>query len=179
MKKDPVKTQAIWDWTTPKKIKELQCFLGFCNFYRRFKEGFSRRARPQYAKTKKGMHRQLGMGRQRAKSIRLTKDKAHHSTSTGLFRPCRTNQDRNRRLKICLLRHTISTMPGREMETGGIPIQDHVECRMQLRDTRQGTTGNSSGVPRMETIHERKPETSMGPHRPQKLSNNHDDEGTK
>jgi len=50
---DPVKTQAIWDWTTPKKIKEIQCFLGFCNFYRRFIEGFSRTAKPLYARTKK------------------------------------------------------------------------------------------------------------------------------
>jgi len=33
VKTDPVKTQAIWDWTTPKKIMEIQCFLGFCNFY--------------------------------------------------------------------------------------------------------------------------------------------------
>jgi len=33
VKTDPVKTQALWDWTTPKKIKEIQCFLGFCNFY--------------------------------------------------------------------------------------------------------------------------------------------------
>jgi len=53
VKTDPVKTQAIWDWATPKKIKEIQCFLGFCNFYRRFIEGFSRTARPLYAKTKK------------------------------------------------------------------------------------------------------------------------------
>jgi len=45
VKTDPVKTQAIWDWTTPKKIKEIQGFLGFCNFYRRFIEGFSRTAR--------------------------------------------------------------------------------------------------------------------------------------
>jgi len=44
VKTDPVKTQAIWDWTTPKKIKEIQCFLGFCNFYRQFIEGFSRTA---------------------------------------------------------------------------------------------------------------------------------------
>jgi len=50
---DPVKTQAIWDWTTPKRIKEIQCFLGFCNFYRRFIEGFSRTAKPLYTKTKK------------------------------------------------------------------------------------------------------------------------------
>jgi len=50
---DPVKTQAIWDWTTPKKIKEMEYFLGFCHFYRRFIEGFSRTAKPLYAKTKK------------------------------------------------------------------------------------------------------------------------------
>ena len=53
VKTDPVKTQAIWDWTTPKKIKEIQCFLGLCNFYRRFIEAFSRTARPLYARTKK------------------------------------------------------------------------------------------------------------------------------
>jgi len=53
VKTDSVKTQAIWDWTAPKKIKEIQCFLGFCNFYRRFIEGFSRTARPLYARTKK------------------------------------------------------------------------------------------------------------------------------
>jgi len=53
VKTDPVKTQAIWDWTTPKKIKEIQCFLGLCNFYRRFRERFSRTAKPLYAKTKK------------------------------------------------------------------------------------------------------------------------------
>jgi len=52
VKTDPVKTQAIWDWTTPKTIKEIQCFLGFCNLYRRFIEGFSRPARPLYARTK-------------------------------------------------------------------------------------------------------------------------------
>jgi len=53
VKTDPVKTQAIWDWTTPKKIKEIQCFLWLCNFYRRFIEGFSRTARPLYARTRK------------------------------------------------------------------------------------------------------------------------------
>jgi len=84
---------------------------------------------------KKEMHRQPGIGRQRAKSIQGTKDKAHHSTSAGLFQPPRHNQDRNRGLKICLVRQIIATMPRREMETGGIPIQDHVKCRMQLRYT--------------------------------------------
>ena len=31
---DPVKTEALTNWLTPKKLKELQSFLGFCNFYR-------------------------------------------------------------------------------------------------------------------------------------------------
>jgi len=53
VKTDPVKIQAIWDWTTPTTIKEIQCFIGFCNFYRRFIEGFSRTTKPLYAKTKK------------------------------------------------------------------------------------------------------------------------------
>jgi len=53
VKTKPVKTQAIWEWATPKKINEIQCFLGYCNFYRRFIEGFSRTAKPLYAKTKK------------------------------------------------------------------------------------------------------------------------------
>jgi len=53
VKTDLVKTQAIWDWTAPKKIKQIQCFLRFCNFYRQFIQAFSRRARPLYARTKK------------------------------------------------------------------------------------------------------------------------------
>ena len=34
IKTDPVKTQAIWDWKTPKNKTDIQSFLGFCNFYR-------------------------------------------------------------------------------------------------------------------------------------------------
>ena len=53
IKTDPVKTQAIWDWKTPKNKTDIQSFLGFCNFYRRFIEGFSRTAKPLYDRTQK------------------------------------------------------------------------------------------------------------------------------
>ena len=53
IKADPVKTQAIWDWTAPKTKKEIQCFLGFCNFYPRFIEGFSRTANSLHDRTQK------------------------------------------------------------------------------------------------------------------------------
>ena len=50
---DPVKTRAIEQWETPKTVKDIQCFTGFCNFYRRFINGFSRIARPLYQLTSK------------------------------------------------------------------------------------------------------------------------------
>ena len=31
---DPIKTKAVSEWPAPKTLKELQMFLGFCNFYR-------------------------------------------------------------------------------------------------------------------------------------------------
>jgi hypothetical protein len=32
----PDKVSAITDWPAPRKVKDVQSFLGFCNFYRRF-----------------------------------------------------------------------------------------------------------------------------------------------
>jgi hypothetical protein len=39
---DPTKVAAVANWEPPAKVKELQAFLGFCNFYRRFISDFSR-----------------------------------------------------------------------------------------------------------------------------------------
>ena len=38
---DPEKVKAITSWPTPKSVKELQSFLGFANFYRRFIDNYS------------------------------------------------------------------------------------------------------------------------------------------
>nr|XP_023655862.1 uncharacterized protein LOC111837765 [Paramormyrops kingsleyae] len=43
---DPSKIQGIREWPQPKTIKELERFLGFANFYRRFIRGFSAVAAP-------------------------------------------------------------------------------------------------------------------------------------
>jgi hypothetical protein len=53
VKMDPVEVQGIVDWPTPSKVKDVQAFLGFCNFYQRFVEGFSHVARPLFELTKK------------------------------------------------------------------------------------------------------------------------------
>ena len=38
---DPVKLHAIQQWPLPKKVKDIQKFLGFCNFYRCFVHDYS------------------------------------------------------------------------------------------------------------------------------------------
>jgi hypothetical protein len=45
-KMDPSKVKAILDWQLPTTLKELQAFLGFANFYRRFIVAYSFIARP-------------------------------------------------------------------------------------------------------------------------------------
>jgi hypothetical protein len=42
---DPDKVSAIANWKRPTKIKKLQSFLKFCNFYRLFIENYSRIAK--------------------------------------------------------------------------------------------------------------------------------------
>ena len=66
IKVDPIKTEAIRIWKTATKKKEIQSFLGFCNFYRRFIEGFSKIAKPLYQLTKKDQKWEFGMKQQEA-----------------------------------------------------------------------------------------------------------------
>jgi transposase InsO family protein len=43
---DPARVATVAEWEEPKTYREIQVFLGFCNFYRRFIEGYSKIARP-------------------------------------------------------------------------------------------------------------------------------------
>ena len=52
VKMDPAKTHAIDTWESPKSTKDVQSFLGFANFYRRFIENFTKLASPLTALTK-------------------------------------------------------------------------------------------------------------------------------
>ena len=38
---DPAKVQMVLDWPEPQKVKDVQAFLGFANFYRRFIHDYS------------------------------------------------------------------------------------------------------------------------------------------
>ncbi len=51
------KVQAVIDWPQPVTLKELQRFLGFANFYRRFIRNFSTVAAPMTSMLKRGRQR--------------------------------------------------------------------------------------------------------------------------
>ena len=46
---DPQKVQAIVNWKTPTCVKDIQAFIGFANFYRRFVQAFSKVVAPLIA----------------------------------------------------------------------------------------------------------------------------------
>lgn len=50
---DPSKIAVLKDWKVPKNVKEVQSFLGFCNFYRKFVRDYGRIARPLTELTRK------------------------------------------------------------------------------------------------------------------------------
>jgi hypothetical protein len=50
---DPVKVAGVSDWPTPTTKKEVQQFIGFANFYRRFIQDYSKVARPLFDLTGK------------------------------------------------------------------------------------------------------------------------------
>jgi hypothetical protein len=53
---DPDKVSAIKYWKQLKTVKQIQSFIGFCNFYRRFIENFRRIAKPLIRLIRKGVN---------------------------------------------------------------------------------------------------------------------------
>lgn len=63
---DPDKIMAIREWEPPSSVKEVQAFLGFANFYRRFIQNYSRIAKPLTDLTRKQEPWQWGVAQQSA-----------------------------------------------------------------------------------------------------------------
>ena len=53
IKMDPTKIEAVVEWAIPRHLKQVQAFLGFINFYRRFIKDFSKIAKPLVHLTRK------------------------------------------------------------------------------------------------------------------------------
>jgi len=66
IKMDPVKVAGVTEWPILSNRKEVQSFLGFTNFYRRFIQGFSHLARPLFDLTQKDTEWRWGAEEQSA-----------------------------------------------------------------------------------------------------------------
>src|SRR5271156_2056947 len=55
LKMDPSKVKTILDWPEPRRVKDIQSFLGFANFYRHFISDYSRIVVPLTRLTRKGV----------------------------------------------------------------------------------------------------------------------------
>src|SRR5260221_7618954 len=58
---DPTKVSAIQDWPEPWKVRDVQAFLGFANFYQRFIHDYSEMTRPLNHLCKKSTPWHFGM----------------------------------------------------------------------------------------------------------------------
>jgi len=176
---DPVKKQAIWDWTTPKKIKEIQCFLGFCNFYRRFIEGFSRTAKPLYARTKKECIGNWEWGdkeQQAFDELRTKLTTAPVLVYCNPLAPTTIETDASKYVCSGILSPQCQDGKWRPVAYRSKTMSD-AECNYDIHDKEL--------LAIVQPFHELRrytrgsPKTATGPHRPQELSHLHDNEGTK
>jgi RNase H-like domain found in reverse transcriptase len=70
---DPSKIEAVKGWATPQGLKQLQSFLGLCNYYRRFVRNYSTIASPLSDITKKTIP--FKWGESQDKVVKELKDK--------------------------------------------------------------------------------------------------------
>jgi len=47
------KVEGVFNWSTPRNVKEVQKFLGLTNYYRKFIKNFARIAAPLYVLVRK------------------------------------------------------------------------------------------------------------------------------
>ena len=66
VKMDKSKVDGVLSWPEPKKVKDVQAFLGFANFYRQFIRDFGRIARPLSELTRKDKTWEWGSEQQEA-----------------------------------------------------------------------------------------------------------------
>ena len=52
---DPKKIKSVEEWPRPENLKDVQRFIGLCNYYRRFVKDFAKTAKPLHNLTRKNI----------------------------------------------------------------------------------------------------------------------------
>jgi hypothetical protein len=74
------KIEAIKEWQAPKSLRDVQSFLGFANFYRRFIKDFSRVCRPLTESTKGEKRTGVGCPKWKSPSKGLRNSSPQHQS---------------------------------------------------------------------------------------------------
>src|SRR5258707_15445574 len=137
---DPIKVQGVTDWPQPTKVKDVQSFIGFMNFYRRFIQNFSEIAHPLHALTRKLKNWLWGAAEQQAfdalKNTITSAPTLVFPSKSGLFRlECDTSN----------------------FTTGAVPpnrlyVEELLQYRAELPDPRQRDAGDHVCVRGVEAL---------------------------
>ncbi len=145
---DPVKIAGIAEWPVPTKKVQLQSFLGFTNFYRRFIKGYSKVVKPMTQLTGNDPWK-WGEAQQDAfeelKRLLAEEVVLAIPTENGKFR---VEADASEGAIGAVL----SQEQGRKMAPSRVSIQVIDDNRAKLRNLRQRTARNYACTRRMETL---------------------------
>ncbi|XP_073520088.1 uncharacterized protein [Phyllobates terribilis] len=134
---DTSKTQAIQEWPIPNTLKEVQRFIGFANFYRRFIKNFSEIVSPITQLTRKKTPLVWSPQAQTA----FDRLKSKFTSAPILIHP---DPDRAFIVEVDALDCAIGAIFSQRTEV--------ITCRKELRRWKQRIVGHYNSIQRMETL---------------------------
>jgi len=104
----------------------------------------------------------MGMEPTGGRSLSGAKAMVHDSTNTCPFRRHQTSDHRDRRLRLRHRRHPVTKRRGRETTPGCLPLPKVPAGGNQLRNSRQGTSGNCRCLQTLAPVLRRSDESGPG-----------------
>jgi len=151
VKINPVKVAGVTEWPTPSNRKEVQSFLGFTNFYRRFIQGFSHLAHPLFNLTWKDTEWRWGAEEQSA--FDSLKEWITMALIFCLSRQLTTFLDWSGQLGFCNWSCIVSTITGRQQVAPcSVPFQIPFSGRAELQNPWQGDVDNCESIGGVEAF---------------------------
>lgn len=91
---DPEKVNAVANWPVPRNVKDVQAFLRFTNFYRRFLRGFSTIAKALIVLTEEGGHKEFPLTTDSAAMEAFHKLRGRQTNLQNIFRNFKIASDK-------------------------------------------------------------------------------------
>ena len=146
---DPAKVAAILEWPTPTSVKEVQSFLGFANFYKKFILHYSSLTIPLTSLTRKGVRFTWSPAadaafRQLQQAFTSAPVLQHHQPEL----PITIEADASDFALGCILSH----LPCWRFTSGLFLLPQVYTCGAQLSHLRQGAASCGGGIRAVEGL---------------------------